>query len=158
MVARLAPSDSPRSRGPCPLAGPPTPRPSRSASEVARSRLRGFPHAPQSQSCFLTTTSLLGSSYSPAVTLFFFRSLSGSRPSWSSCCCCCCCLLLLPTASVLKRRKMLGTSIAAVVLGCFYFCPSDSDASVMVVDCAAVGTGCMLEKEIKRLPRNMCSS
>ena len=38
---------------------------------------------------------------------------------------------------------MLGTSIAAVVLGCFYFCPLDCDASVMVVDCAAVETGCM---------------
>ena len=36
-VARLAPSDSPQSRGPCPRAGPPSPRPSRSASEVARS-------------------------------------------------------------------------------------------------------------------------
>ena len=48
-VARFAPSDSPRSRGPCPRAGPPSPRPSRSASEVTRSRLRGLPHAPQSQ-------------------------------------------------------------------------------------------------------------
>ena len=48
-VTRLAPSDSPQSRGPCPRAGPPSPRPSRSASEVARSRLRGLPHAPQSQ-------------------------------------------------------------------------------------------------------------
>ena len=66
---------------------------------------------------------------------------------WSRCCCCCCCLLLLlPTTSVLKRREMLGTSIAAVVLGCFYFCPLDCDASVMAVDCAAVETGCMLEK------------
>ena len=71
-VARLARSDSPQSRGPCPRADPPSPRPSRSASEVARSRLRGLPHAPQSQPCFFTTTSLLGSSYSPAVTLFFF--------------------------------------------------------------------------------------
>ena len=43
---------------------------------------------------------------------------------------------------------MLGTSIAAVVLGCFYFCPLDCDASVMVVDCAAAETGCMLEKYI----------
>ena len=43
---------------------------------------------------------------------------------------------------------MLRTSIAAVVLGCFYFCPLDCDASVMVVDCAAVKTGCMLEKYI----------
>ena len=43
---------------------------------------------------------------------------------------------------------MLQTSIAAVVLGCFYFCPLDCDASVMVVDCAAVETGCMLEKYI----------
>ena len=45
-VARLAPSDSPQSRGPYPRAGPPSLRPSRSASEVARSRLRGLPHAP----------------------------------------------------------------------------------------------------------------
>ena len=65
---------------------------------------------------------------------------------WSRCCCCCCLLLLLPTTSVLKRREMLGMSIAAVVLGCFYFCPLDCDASVMVLDCAAVETGCMLEK------------
>ena len=60
--------------------------------------------------------------------------------------CCCCLLLLLPTTSVLKRREMLGTSIAAVVFGCFYFCPLDCDASVVVVDCAAVDTGSMLEK------------
>ena len=53
-------------------------------------------------------------------------------------------LLLLPTTPVLKRREMLGTSVA-VVLGCFYFCPLDCDASGMVVDCAAVETGCMLE-------------
>ena len=77
-VARLARSDSPQSRGPCPRADPPSPRPSRSASEVARSRLRRLPHAPQSQPCFFTTTSLLGSSYSPAVTLFFFVSFSFS--------------------------------------------------------------------------------
>ena len=44
---------------------------------------------------------------------------------------------------------MLRTSIAAVVLGCFYFCPLDCDASVMVVDCSAVEMGCMLEKYIK---------
>ena len=43
---------------------------------------------------------------------------------------------------------MLRTSAAAVVLGCFYFCPLDCDASVMVVDFAAVDTGCMLEKYI----------
>ena len=41
---------------------------------------------------------------------------------------------------------MLRTSIAAVVLGCFYFCPLDCDASVMVVGCAAVETGCIVEK------------
>ena len=41
---------------------------------------------------------------------------------------------------------MLRTSIAVVVLGCFYFGPLDCNASVMVVDCAAVETGCMLEK------------
>ena len=69
----------------------------------------------------------------------------------------------LLTTSVLKQREVpatvssfyvsvlytaiLRTSIAAVVLGCFYFCPLDCDASVMV-DCAAVGTGGMLEKYI----------
>ena len=95
-VARLARSASPQPRGPCPRADPPSPRPSRSVNEVASSRLRGLPHAPQSPPCFFTTTSLLRSSYSPAVTLFFFLSLSGSRPSWSRCCCCCCLLLLLP--------------------------------------------------------------
>ena len=35
---------------------------------------------------------------------------------------------------------------AAVVLGCFYYCPLDCDIPVMVVDCAAVETGCILEK------------
>ena len=43
---------------------------------------------------------------------------------------------------------MLRTSISAFVLGCFYFCPLDCDASVTVVDCAAVETGCMIEKYI----------
>ena len=38
-VARLARSDDPQSRGPCPRADPPSPRPLRSASEVARSGL-----------------------------------------------------------------------------------------------------------------------
>ena len=72
---------------------------------------------------------------------------------------------MLLTTSVLKQREVpatvssfyvsvlyttkLRTSIAAVVLGCFYFCPLDCDASVMVVDCAAVETGCMLEKYMK---------
>ena len=32
--------------------------------------------------------------------------------------------------------------------GCFYFCPLDCDASVVVFDCAAVETGCMLEKYV----------
>ena len=70
-------------------------------------------------------------------------------------------LVLLPT-SVLKQREvpatassfhvsvlytaMLRTSIAAVVLGRFYFRPFDYDIACMVVDCAAVETGCMLEK------------
>ena len=73
-------------------------------------------------------------------------------------------MLVLLTTSVLKQREvpatvssfyvsvlytaMLRTSAAAVVLGCFYFCPLDCDASVMVVDCAAVETGCMLEKYV----------
>ena len=47
------------------------------------------------------------------------------------------------------NTAMLRTSVAAVVLGCFYFFSLDCDASVMVVDCAAVETGCMLEKYIK---------
>ena len=75
-------------------------------------------------------------------------------------------MLVLLTTSVLKQREvpvtvssfyvsvlytaMLRTSIAAVVLGCFYFCSLDCDASVMVVDCAAVERGCMLEKYILR--------
>ena len=74
-------------------------------------------------------------------------------------------MLVLLTTPVLKQRDvpatvsslyisvlytaMLRTPIAAVVLGCFYFCPLDCDASVMVVDCDAVETGCMLEKYIK---------
>ena len=69
---------------------------------------------------------------------------------------------MLLTTSVLKQRDvpatvspfyvsvvytaMLRTSIAAVVLGCFYFCPLDCDIPVMFVDCAAVETGCMLEE------------
>ena len=73
-------------------------------------------------------------------------------------------VLVLLTTSVLKQREvpatvssfhvsvlytaMLRTSMAAVVLGCLYFCPLDCDASVMVVDCAAVETGCMLEKYV----------
>ena len=71
-------------------------------------------------------------------------------------------LLVLLTTPVTKQREapatvcsfyvsvlytaMLRKSIAAVVFGCFYFCPLDCNASVMVVDCAAVETGCMLEK------------
>ena len=71
-------------------------------------------------------------------------------------------VLVLLTTSVLKKREvpatvssfhvsvvytaMLRTSIAAVVLGCFYFCPLDSVNPVMVIDCAAVKTGCMREK------------
>ena len=71
-------------------------------------------------------------------------------------------MLVLLTTSVLKQREvpatvssfyvsvvytaMLRTSIAAVVLGRFYFCPLDYDIPVMVVDCAAVETGCMLQK------------
>ena len=50
---------------------------------------------------------------------------------------------------------MLRTSIAAVVLGCFYFRLLDCDASV-VVDCAAVGTGGMLEKYIQ-IPSKGCN-
>ena len=81
---------------------------------------------------------------------------------------------MLLTTSVLKQREvpatvssfyvsvlytaMLRTSIAAIVLGCCYFCPLDCDASVMIVDCdasvmivdcAAFETGYMLEKYIK---------
>ena len=68
---------------------------------------------------------------------------------------------MLLTTSVMKQREIpvtvsffyvsalytatLRTSIDAVVLGCYYFCPLDGDVPVMVVDCAAVETGCMLE-------------
>ena len=74
-------------------------------------------------------------------------------------------VLVLLTTAVLKQREvpatvstfyvsvvytaMLRTCIAAVVLGCFYFCPFDCDASVIVVDCAAVETGCVLDKYVK---------
>ena len=70
-------------------------------------------------------------------------------------------VLVLLTTSVLRQREvpatvssfyvsvvytaMVRTSVAAVVLGCFYFCALDCDASIMVVDCAAVETACMLE-------------
>ena len=69
---------------------------------------------------------------------------------------------MLLTTSVLKQGEvpvtvssfyvsvvytaMLRTSTAAVVLGCFYFCPLDCNNPVMVVDCAPVETRCMLEK------------
>ena len=77
-------------------------------------------------------------------------------------------VLVLLTTSVLKQREvpatvssfyvsvvytaMLQTSIAAIVLGCFYCCRLDCDNPVMVVDCAPVGTGCMLEKYLKYFP------
>ena len=53
----------------------------------------------------------------------------------------------------------LRTPTAAVVHGCLYFCPLDCDASVMVVDCAAVKMGCMLEKYIpaEGLQQSTCS-
>ena len=103
-VARLARNDSPQSLGTCPRADPPSLRPSRSASEVSRSCLRGLPHAPQyapqSQPCFVTTISLLGSSYSPAVTLIFFVSFSFST--------------VMTTAS--QRASIVATRVARVVL------------------------------------------
>ena len=73
-------------------------------------------------------------------------------------------MLVLLTTSVLKREvpatvssfyvsvvytAMLQTSIAAVVLGCFYCCPLDCDNPVMFFYCVAVGTGCMLEKYLQ---------
>ena len=83
-------------------------------------------------------------------------------------------VLVLLTTAVLKQREvpatvsrfyvsvlynaMCRTSIASVVLGSFSLCPVDCVASVMVVDCAAVDTGCMLEEKIKRLQQNTCSS
>ena len=76
-------------------------------------------------------------------------------------------VLVLLTTSVLKQRElpatvssfhvsvlytaMVRTSIAAVVLGCFYICHLHCYASVVVVDCAAVETGCMLGKYIKQI-------
>ena len=44
---------------------------------------------------------------------------------------------------------MLRTSIAAVYFGCFYFRLLDRDIAFMVVDCAAVETGCMPEKYVR---------
>ena len=74
-------------------------------------------------------------------------------------------MLVVLTTSVLKHREesvtvssfyvsvlytaMLGTSITAVVLGSLYFCLLDCENPVMVVDCAAVETGCMLETQVK---------
>ena len=71
-------------------------------------------------------------------------------------------VLVLLTTSVLKQIEvpatvssfyvsvlytaMLRASIAAVVLGFFCFCPLDCDASVTDIDCAAVETGCILQK------------
>ena len=50
---------------------------------------------------------------------------------------------------------MLGTFADAVVLGCFLFCPLDCDNPIMVVDCAAVETGCMLETQVKVASKNL---
>ena len=71
-------------------------------------------------------------------------------------------MLVLLTTSVLKQREvpatvasfyvsvvytaMLRTSISVVVLGCLQLCPLGCNIPVMVVDCAAVETGCILEK------------
>ena len=63
-MARLASSHSPQ-----PRAGPPSPRPSRSASVVARPRLRGLPHAPQTQPCL--------------TALFPVNAVSHTRPNRS---------------------------------------------------------------------------
>ena len=70
--------------------------------------------------------------------------------------------LVLLTTSILKLREvpatvssfyvsvvytaMLRTSIAAFVLGCFHLCPLGCDIPVMVVDCTAVETVCILQK------------
>ena len=43
---------------------------------------------------------------------------------------------------------MLRASTAAVVIGCFYFRPLDCDIAFMVVDCAAVETGCIPGKYV----------
>ena len=93
--------------------------------------------------------------------LFFGRGAAAANhfSCWLRCCCCWCLCCLhhqywsreVPATvssfyvSVIYTA-MLRTSIAAVVLCYFHFCPLDCDASVMVVDCAAVETGCMLEK------------
>ena len=69
-VARLAPSDSPQPRGPCPRAGPPSPRPSRSASDVARSRLSAVSHTRPNHSPVLTA-------------LFLVSPVSHTRPNHS---------------------------------------------------------------------------
>ena len=81
-------------------------------------------------------------------------------------------MLVLLTTLVLKQREVpatvssfcvsvlytatLRTSIAAVVLGFFYFRPLDCDASVIVVDCAAVRWDACW-KNTKRFQQNTCS-
>ena len=79
-------------------------------------------------------------------------------------------LLLLPTTSVLKQREVPATVssfyvfLLSFTLRCFgrlllllllAASISDCDASVMVVGCAAVETGCMLEKCMKVVTKDV---
>ena len=57
--------------------------------------------------------------------------------------------VLLVREGGLERPDKYGLSLP------IYFCTLDCDASVMVVDCAAVETGCMLEKYIKVATKNV---
>ena len=69
-------------------------------------------------------------------------------------------VLALLTMSVLKQREVPATvssfyvsvfytaMLRTSIIGGFDFCPLECYASVMVVDCAAVETGCMLEKYV----------
>ena len=95
-VARLAPSDSPQPRGPCPRAGPPSPRPSLSASAVARSRLHGLPTRAPITALFLYNDQSVGVLLQPrGHALFFFGIFlvldrHGLGAAAAAACCCCC--------------------------------------------------------------------
>ena len=96
LVARPASSDSPRSRGPCPRADPPSPRPSRSASEVARSRLRGLPTRAPITALFLYNDQSVRVPLQSRGHALFFLSQSlvldrhGLGAAAAATCCCCC--------------------------------------------------------------------
>ena len=62
-----------------------------------------------------------------------------------------CSFLFFGLGAAAAATHKISTEAERGTVHCFFllrFCPLDCDASVMVVDCAAVKTGCMLEKYI----------